>query len=525
MEHTHNELWDQEKQEMGAQSQDEQLKVPDFAEQPTMALPLPQGSSPLFYEHINDLLKQPAAGKSRRQILEEQLAYAQLDEQLEEDLDFSRMSTLHLMQLSGMMRAVKLAPAAPSRPGGAGSAASVNNVEWWSNVRETGMLPVVSKMKTVSMPAVPATPVAPKAEPTWKKLLGMPAVRIALGCIFGAIMLFLVFRSINIPKTISILRASLTTPQGLLFACLAALSCVASYAIRGARWRFFVSRVGKVKTLKAIQIFLVGVFINFALPVQGGEVAKSLMLKRIAGIPISQSLPTVAMDKALDLMPALIIMAIVPFIGVSMNATLWIILGTVGGILLGLIFVVALTAWNRGRALKLIQLVLKVLPKGIGGKIEGFAMGLVDSLLAAASNPRTFIPAILLTCLAVTCDGLFALFSFWTIGLSKMSFGAAIFGYTTYNMFTILPSPPGGVGSNEFYGGLVFSNLLGFNRDSVTAMFLFSHPLFAIVMTITALICLRTMGLTIASALRVQSSSEASGSGAAKAEEAMSSRV
>jgi hypothetical protein len=78
-----------------------------------------------------------------------------------------------------------------------------------------------------------------------------------------------------------------------------------------------------------------------------------------------------------------------------------------------------------------------------------------------------------------------------------MTFGPALFGYTTFNMFTVLPSPPGGVGSNELYGGIVFSSLLGFNRDHVTAMFLFAHPLFAVVMTITALICLRNLGLTI----------------------------
>ena len=44
------------------------------------------------------------------------------------------------------------------------------------------------------------------------------------------------------------------------------------------------------------------------------------------------------------------------------------------------------------------------------------------SLLAAASQPKIFIPAVLLTCVAIVFDGLFAMLAFWTIGFS-ISFG------------------------------------------------------------------------------------------------------
>ena len=153
-------------------------------------------------------------------------------------------------------------------------------------------------------------------------------------------------------------------------------------------------------------------------------------------------------------------------------------------------------------------MVLKILPQGIGGKIESFGMGFVDSLLEGASKPKTFIPAILLTCVAVTCDGLFAFMAFLTVGLTQMSFGTALFGYTTYNMFSILPTAPGQVGSNEVAGELVFGGLLGFNKDQVLAMFVLSHPLAALIMTTLALISLSALGLTVSSAMRVHSDGE-----------------
>jgi uncharacterized protein (TIRG00374 family) len=421
---------------------------------------------------------------------------------------------MRLMEISSRMRAVRLPQQANQLGGNSATTLSPKEVQWLPprqqidafSMRhrggselfdETLLLPRVSALDTV-------TPERIKAQSVWKATLHTPAVKVVLGLLIGIGMLFLISRFVNIAATLGTLKQHLTTPQGVIYALLAAGSFLSAFSIRGARWRLFLSRISTISTLKAIQVFWVAVFLNFLLPVQGGEVAKSLILKRIERLPISRSLPTVAMDKALDLMPALIIMAAVPFIpGVHMSITLWLILSLVGGILIGLIFVVALTAWNRTKATKFIQILLSILPKGIGGKLEGFALGFVDSLLAGASNPKTFIPAVLLTGLAVTCDGLFAMFAFLTVGV-KMTFGSAIFGYATYNMFSILPTPPGQVGSNELVGVLVFGGLLGFKETSVLAMFLFSHPLAALIMTSMCVVCLSSLGITLSSTMKAR---------------------
>jgi uncharacterized membrane protein YbhN (UPF0104 family) len=202
-------------------------------------------------------------------------------------------------------------------------------------------------------------------------------------------------------------------------------------------------------------------------------------------------------------MPALFIMVIVPLLGIQMDIKLWIVLGIVGGLLVGLIFFVLLAAWKRDTAIGLLQKMTGLLPGAIGSKVEGFATGFVDSLLMGASQPRIFIPAMLLTCVAVIFDGLFAMLAFWTIGY-PIPFGTAIFGYTVYNMFYILPTPPGQVGSNEAIGLLVFAGLLHLPADKVTAMFVFSHPWAALLMCVTGMACLSALGLTLSSAMKVQ---------------------
>ncbi len=434
--------------------------------------------------------------------------YAHSSQSLAPDLPDISMENTNSMHLSGMLRAIRIPQRAASRPIDHNYSAAVE--EYWPNgIQQTGPLPIVNLYGAEpfgrTLPHFPVAPAKPLSK--WKVLLNAPATKITLGLVVGIGLLYLVSRFVDVPTTLQVLRQNLTTPQGIILALLSGVAFLAAFCVRGIRWKLFLNPIGKVSTLKAIQLFLVGIFLNFLLPVRGGEVAKSIMLKRIADIPVSKSLPTVAMDKALDLMPALFIMAIVPFLGIKMDIKLWLILGSVGGLLLALVFFVALAAWKRALAIALLTKIIGGLPKAIGSKIEGFATGFVDSLLMAASRPKIFIPAVLLTCIAVICDGLFAMLAFWTIGF-PISFGTAIFGYTVYNMFYILPNPPGQVGSNEFAGLLVFSGLLGLPAEKVTAMFVFSHPWAAVLMTITGMLCLSALGLTISSAMKVQAQGE-----------------
>jgi uncharacterized protein (TIRG00374 family) len=434
------------------------------------------------------------------------------------DDDISTLSTRHLMKLSGMMQAVRIPQTGAN--GNASSPSNRANVNleegyWPHGIQRTGPFPVVNLYgtepfgRTLPLAAVTMPQPAPpeKEQPNWKKVLNSPAVKVSLGLVVGIGLLFLVSRFVDLPTTIQVLKQNLTTPRGIMFALLSGVAFLLAFSIRGVRWKLFINPIGKISTFKAIQLFLVGIFLNFLLPIRGGEVAKSLMLKRIANIPVSKSLPTVAMDKALDLLPALFIMAIVPFLGIQMDIKLWLVLATVGGLLIGLIFFVILAAWKRTAAIKLLQKMTGLLPKSIASKIEGFATGFVDSLLAAASQPKIFIPAVLLTCVAIIFDGLFAMLAFWTIGF-PISFGTAIFGYTVYNMFYILPTPPGQVGSNEAVGLLVFAGLLHLPADKVTAMFVFSHPWAALLMTATGMLCLSALGLKLSTAMKVQTEGE-----------------
>jgi uncharacterized protein (TIRG00374 family) len=373
---------------------------------------------------------------------------------------------------------------------------------------QNSSLPVLPRPNRIDLAGVsnqqPNQPAYRKARKTSPGgLLRTPVVKVTLGLLVGIGLLFLVSRFVNVPTILAVLHKNLTTPRGIILALLSGVAFLLAWSIRGIRWKLFVNPIGKLSILKAIQLYQVGVFLNFLLPIRGGEVVKCFMLKRSTGIAVSKSLSTVAMDKALDLMPALFIMAMVPLLGIRMDIKLWVVLAFVSGILVSLMCFVVLAAWKRDAAIGLLQKLTGLLPQAIAGKIEGFATGFVDSLLMGARQPRIFLPAILLTCVAVIFDGLFAMLAFWTIGF-PISFGTAIFGYAVYNMFYILPTPPGQVGSNEAVGLLVFGGLLHLPANQVTAMFFFSHPWAALLMCATGLACLSALGLTLTGVIRVR---------------------
>jgi uncharacterized protein (TIRG00374 family) len=326
---------------------------------------------------------------------------------------------------------------------------------------------------------------------------------VVIGLLVGGLLLYGVLRTVDVSATMRVLEHNLATPRAVVFACMSAVAFLLAFSIRGVRWRLFLNPVSRVSVLTTVRLFLISTTVNFLLPIRGGEIVKSLMLKRIAAIPISRSLPTVAMDKSLDLLPALVIMAIAPLLGLRMDIRLWLVLGTVAGLLISLAGLVALSVLKPTAAVAAVQRTMGMLPRGLGGKVDAVAAGFVESLLSAASRPHVFLPAVALTCAAVVCDSLFAMLAFWTVGF-PIPFGTVLFGYTVYNMFYVIPTPPGQLGSNEAVGLLVFTGLLHLPAAEVLAMFVFSHSWAAVVMCTTGPICLKTLGLTMPGVMRAQ---------------------
>ena len=251
---------------------------------------------------------------------------------------------------------------------------------------------------------LPAAVVPGVQRPRWPAHTLRTAAGLAVALLFLGAFVRLVNVS-SVAQRLQHLRPGLAVLCGLVF--------LSAYVVRALRWRRLLAphRVG---VLRVVALYQVAIFVNWLLPLRGGELLKCLLLRRLDALPLSRSLPTVTMDKAMDLLPAL-----------------------------GLLLIVAAH-----------------------------------------------------TAVAVGLDALFCWLAFGAVG-AALAFPVVLYGYTFYNLAYLLPTPPGQIGSNELIGLLVFGGLCGINRAAVAAMFLFSHPWTALLMSGSGMLSLSAMGLSV----------------------------
>jgi uncharacterized protein (TIRG00374 family) len=410
--------------------------------------------------------------------------------------------TAHLLQLSGMMRSVRTStqPLVETDEDG----------YWPLGIQQVGPLIVKNlygrePFGRIYPQAVPL--VTPRSDEhfrvPWQNALNTIALRMSLGALIGLGLFFLTWPFVNLSRAMAILGTHLGTAQGIALLIFAGIVYLVGRTIRALRWKLFLDPFGNLWTFSVIKLYHIATFLNFFLPIHAGEAAKSLALKQIANVPISKSLPSVAMDKALDCLLALVIIPLVPILGASMNPQLWLVFALGCAILLSLIIFTCLRVWRRDFALSLLRKILWPLPGTISSKIESFITGFVDALLVGAANPGIFLLTVLLTCAALACDTFFVLLAFWTIGFS-LGFGTALFALVVCGIFAILPLPPGQLGSAELVGLLIFSGLLRLPGESVAAAYILFHLWIALVLAATGLGCLASLDLKVFRILHIQ---------------------
>ena len=323
------------------------------------------------------------------------------------------------------------------------------------------------------------------------------AIRTVVGLCVGALLLVTFLQLMNVSAVLRRLEH-----LSIWLALLCGVPFLGAYVVRALRWRLLL-RPCEVSVPRAVAIYQVATFVNWLLPVRGGEVVKCLMLRRSDGIPVSRSLATVSMDKAMDLLPVVALLAVLPFAGLHLARALWLLQLSALFVLVLIAVVLALAAWRRDTALTVLTRALgKLLPRGARERVEPFVAQFVETLAAFARQPRLMLAAAAYTAVAVVLDALFCLLAFRAVGVS-IALPVVLYGYTLFNLAFILPTPPGGVGSNELVGLLLFAGVLGIDQSGVGAMFLFSHPWTAVLMTVSGLLCLSAMGLSLRSTLRL----------------------
>ena len=321
-------------------------------------------------------------------------------------------------------------------------------------------------------------------------------LRIAIVCVAGVVLLAVALRGVDLSRVRALVAG---VRPGWVAAALAVY--VSAYVLRALRWRLILKPVARVRVPESFFMLMAGYFVNYIVPVRAGEVAKAFFLKRLKGVPIATSLPTIYVDKLFELMSVVLVLLLVPVLSLSLTGYLATLVYSVLTVFV-LALALLLFALANGRGtVRALSLATAWLPAGTHARLSRWFALLVEGMGVARASVRSLGSLVGLTAAAVALDATYFALMFRAFSLD-IPFAQVLFGYTLLSVSYILPTPPAQIGHNEFLMVVIFAEGFGLGRTEVTALMLVAHALTGVLITALGLWSFGAMSIRVGESFR-----------------------
>lgn len=324
-------------------------------------------------------------------------------------------------------------------------------------------------------------------------------LRTALALLAGLVLLGLSLYGVDLGAV----RRHLARAKPLLL-CAGALLYLVAYFVRSLRWRLILRPVERVSVGEAYAMLMAGYFLNYVVPVRAGEVAKSFFLKRLKGTAIARSLPTVFVDKLLELLSIVLILVMVPVLSIQLEGSLAGLIYVVSSVFVAALVLLVFAFRNQEGTTRFLCRLFAWLPGRIYAKLSDWMRLFVEGMAVARENLRVLPFLLGLTALAVVVDASYFFLMFKAFAFD-LAFPRVLFGYTLLTLSYILPTPPAQIGYNELVVGLIFAGGLAagvVTRDEVLAVVIVAHALTGLLITVVGLGSFWSMGIRLSESFR-----------------------
>jgi uncharacterized protein (TIRG00374 family) len=305
-------------------------------------------------------------------------------------------------------------------------------------------------------------------------------------------------------------------------ALLATLAWLLAMGLRGFKWHAILASTQPMPLATTGRVFWASAFLNMVFPFRVGELARSLFLKRLVGAPIAATLPSVLVDRLYTMAVILFGLLFLPLTsfglhtpgegaspdGPGMGSLRWGLGFLAGGFLAALIGIFVLRN-QKMRLLGLAERLTPFLPQRLQARVVGFLDTLIDGMRVIRSDPWSVLGLLAWSTAVLWADAVKDHFVFRAFNLN-IPVTTCYLAVSLTTMAFILPSPPGNIGSNEWYATLVYASGFGLNATSVAGGALFGHAMTALVVAVGGALSLSTLGLNLAEGLRIAQTAEPS---------------
>lgn len=286
--------------------------------------------------------------------------------------------------------------------------------------------------------------------------------RSAAGIAVSLVSLVLVLRIAEPAETAAVLGAA----QGPLVALVVAL-VAGDVLLRSTRWHRLLRPVAPLPWITVVRFAWIGFLANTVLPARLGEVVRSVLLGRHAGISRTMVLGTVVVERVIDLVVLVGLAAAgVLVAGTRLIAPELVVTGLALAALLVLGLVAVVVLRDRAGGTRLAGVVAR-LPR-----VAALAARLADGL--AVVRDRRAVAAAVALSLAAWAVGAVA----WWVGAAALGValapGDAVLVMAVVSLSTAIPSGPGYVGSWEL-AAVTALGFLGVDASTALAVALLVH--------------------------------------------------
>lgn len=277
------------------------------------------------------------------------------------------------------------------------------------------------------------------------------------------------------------------------YLALAVVCSVTVYFSNAWRWSILLQPLARMNFWRALQATYIGLFFNEVLPLRPGEIIRCYLLSRWAGLPISNTLASAALERTLD---GLWMLA--GFFAVAMAFRLPKSMVS-GALIFAAVIAVIVSVW--------VVLVLRGRKRRnpFAWKREQRKTGFVDALVMMG-RPRVIAAAGAVSCLSMV----FLISAMWML-MKGSGFDLPVMAAATVFLIirvgTAIPNAPGNLGSYQFFCVLGMG-LFGVNKSAAAAFSLLTFGVFTAPLLLGGAIAVAASGFTFRS-LRAAAGSEA----------------
>ena len=303
------------------------------------------------------------------------------------------------------------------------------------------------------------------------------AFRLTLGILLAVLLLWLATRGVNSAELLSAMTHAKPVPLVLVV-----LLTVLMYVIRAMRWRLLFPALQKAPILDLFGITNIGFMAGLFIP-RAGEVLRPYLASRRYGVGVSAGLASILLERLIDLITVLSLLALYMFVlprpAAERSDALMTTLRAGAGLafavaIAGMAFLAALRV-EGGLARRLLDWSLGLLPVKVGIQVRGLVSSFISGLDVFGSSPAQWARLIAESfALWVLIGGI--------IHLNSIAFGFEIPFHTSFLIIAFLTvgvaiPTPGMVGGFHASYTLALTAIYGMDQGQAVAAGAMLHAL------------------------------------------------